>query len=407
MRAIIIGAGIGGTVAAAALQRAGVEVLVCEAHDGPAPSLGLFLSLGINGMRVLRNLDLLDAVMRETTIRTPAMAFTSWTGKRLGVVSAGWLNPVTPSFTVMRGALQRALAEEVRARGIEIRYRKRFIDCAEAGGRVVARFDDGSEVEGDILIGADGVRSGVRAIIAPDAPEPSYTGLLNIGGVTHDSGLPATPDTMHMVWGKRAFFGYTVRADGEAWWFANVGSKEEPGRKELAAVSTREWKERLGNLFAGDPAFINALIDRTAAISATPIHDMPSLPSWRRGRIALLGDAAHAVSPSAGQGASMAMEDAVMLAKCLRDITEPERALSRYEELRRPRAERIVATGRRRGGYKALDSRAAVFLRDLLMPLAMRLFANEKTMSWIYDYEIPWDEPVATQAVSRGESLMS
>jgi FAD-dependent urate hydroxylase len=84
-----------------------------------------------------------------------------------------------------------------------------------------------------------------------------------------------------------------------------------------------------------------------------------------------------------------------MLAKCLRDVRPPARALARYEELRRPRAERIVAMGRRRGAYKAPGSRAAVFLRDLVMPLAFRLFATEKAMAWIYDYAIPWEEAVA------------
>lgn len=87
-----------------------------------------------------------------------------------------------------------------------------------------------------------------------------------------------------------------------------------------------------------------------------------------------------------------------MLAKCLRDIPDPEHAFRRYEELRRPRAEKIVANGRQRGAYKALESRTAVFLRDLLMPLAFRLFVTEKAMSWIYDYEISWDEPVRQKA---------
>jgi 2-polyprenyl-6-methoxyphenol hydroxylase-like FAD-dependent oxidoreductase len=94
----------------------------------------------------------------------------------------------------------------------------------------------------------------------------------------------------------------------------------------------------------------------------------------------------------------MAMEDALMLAKCLRDIAAPEQALARYEALRRPRAERIVKDGRRRGTYKAPQHRAALFLRDMLMPLAFRVFVTEKALSWIYDYEIAWDKPLAQVA---------
>lgn len=398
MRAIIIGGGIGGPVAAMALQRAGIEPVVHESQPSPAASLGLFLGLGINGMRVLRDLHALEAVMRTEPIPTPLMAISSTTGKQLGVVSGGRLDRDTPRVTLMRGALQRALVDEARARGIEVRCHKRFVDYTETDRGVVARFGDGSEIAGDILIGADGIRSRVRALMMPDGPQPSYTGLLNLGGIACDARLPATPDTMHMVYGRRAFFGYTVRPGGEAWWFANLGMKREPDHDELGAISTEDWKQRLSGLFADDPPFIRGLIRGTDEIVATPTHDMPSLPRWTRGRVALLGDAAHAVSPSAGQGASMAMEDAIVMAKCLRDINVPEQALARYQELRRPRAERIVATGRRRGKYKAPEGRTALFLRDLLMPLAFRLFATEKAMSWILDYEVPWDEPVARVA---------
>ncbi|MFN3324940.1 MAG: FAD-dependent oxidoreductase [Bryobacteraceae bacterium] len=394
MKAIIIGGGIGGVVAAAALQKAGWQSTIYEARPGPVEFQGLFLGLGINGMRVLRDLDLLNPLLRAETIATPVMAFSSWTGRRLGEVANGWLDAETPSITLMRGTLQRVLAKEVAARGVEIRYGRRFVGYTAGNGSVTARFEDGSEAEGDILIGADGIHSRVRKAMDPDAPEPSYTGLLNAGGIVHGAGLPPTPNAMHMVWGRRAFFGYTVREDGTAWWFANIGEPREPGRDELSATSTAEWKRRLREMFAGDPAFITRLIDATREAPVYPIYDMPSLPRWHSGRAGLLGDAAHAVSPSSGQGASLAMEDALMIAKCLRDIEDPQAALARYEQLRRDRAEKIVKTGRRRGSYKALESRMAVFLRDLFMPLALRFFADEKAMSWIYDYSIPWDVPV-------------
>lgn len=94
----------------------------------------------------------------------------------------------------------------------------------------------------------------------------------------------------------------------------------------------------------------------------------------------------------------MAIEDAMMIARCVRDIPGPASAFARYEELRRPRAERIVRTGRQRGAYKAPESRAALWVRDMLMPVALRMFANEKAMAWIYDYTIPWDARVRQDA---------
>ena len=398
MRAVIIGAGIGGPAAAVALRRAGIEPVICEARPAPAGSAGLFLGLGINGMHVLRELGLLDEVLRRDMAPTPWLEFTSATGRRLGAVPMGRLDERTPSVTLMRGALQQALVEAAWDRGVTIHHSRRFVGYREAADGIVARFEDGTEIEGDVLIAADGIHSAVRRAAFPDAPAPSYTGLLNLGGIVRDSGLPPTPDAMRMVWGWRAFFGYTVRENGEAWWFANVGQEREPQRGELESVPTEEWRRRLLSLFADDAPFIARLIEATPEITATPIHDMPPLPAWHRGRVVLLGDAAHAVSPSAGQGASLALEDAIVLAKCLRDVAPVESALARYEALRRPRAERIVADGRRRGTYKALRSRAAVRLRDLVMPLALRVFANEQRLAWIHGYRVRWDEPVGDRA---------
>lgn len=398
MRALIIGAGIGGPAAAVALRRAGIEPVICEARTAPAVSTGLFLGLGVNGMHVLRELGLLDEVLGRDTIPTRRLEFSSAAGRRLGAVPVGRLDARTPSVTLMRGTLQQALLEAAWDRGVTIHHGRRFVGYRETAGGIVARFEDGSEAEADVLIAADGIHSAVRRAAFPDAPAPSYTGLLNLGGVVRDSGLPATPDAMRMVWGWRAFFGYTVRANGEAWWFANVGQEREPLRGELETLPTEEWRRRLLSLFVDDAPFIARLIDATPEITATPIHDMPSLPTWHRGRVVLLGDAAHAVSPSTGQGASLALEDAIVLAKCLRDIAPVESALTRYESLRRPRAERIAADGRRRGTYKALRSRTAVRLRDLVMPLALRVFASEQRLAWIHGYRVRWDEPVTGRA---------
>jgi len=392
MRAIVVGAGIGGPVVAIGLQRAGLEVTLCEALPGPAEHRGLFLGLGINGMRVLRHLDLLDVLDGIDTIPTPLMRFFSTTGRELGSVSNGWLDATHPSVTVMRGALHAALAQEAERRGVRLLYDKRFRSLSQGSSTVTARFEDGDEREADLLIGADGVWSRVRSAAGMEV-RPSFTGLLNIGGRSR-SVRPPTSGEMHMVWGKRAFFGYTIREGGEAWWFANLGAAEEPGRGALESVSDQAWQSRLLDLFSADPPVITELLTNAQEIGAYTIHDLPSLPTWCKGRVALIGDAAHATSPSSGQGASMALEDAITLAKCVRDIGVNERALQRYEQLCRARAERIVAEGRRRGAYKAPSGPVTLFLRDLLMPLGMKLFATEASLAWIYDHDIRWDDPV-------------
>ena len=146
-----------------------------------------------------------------------------------------------------------------------------------------------------------------------------------------------------MIFGKRAFFGYCVRPSGETYWFANLTRRDELTRQELSAISPQTWKEQLLELFADDSGPATEILQATGdELAAYPIYDMPTVPTWYRGRIVLLGDAAHAASPSSGQGASLAIEDAVVLAKCLRDLPDTRHAFTAYERLRRGRVEKVV-----------------------------------------------------------------
>jgi FAD-dependent urate hydroxylase len=232
---------------------------------------------------------------------------------------------------------------------------------------VIASFADGTKAEGDLLIGAGGIHSATRQTMDPAAPQPTYTGLLSIGGYSHSSTIPPTLDTQHFVFGRRAFFGYLVRTSGEIWWFANLNRPDEPPRAELAGTSTQEWKQRLLELFAGDLDRISGIIQAThSEIGAYTVHDLSTIPTWHHGPVVLLGDAAHATSPNAGQGASLAMEDALVLALSLRDIPEVDAALATYERLRRERAEKVVAYSRRLGQSKTISNPLGVWIRDLV-----------------------------------------
>ncbi|NUR88261.1 MAG: FAD-dependent monooxygenase, partial [Nonomuraea sp.] len=245
------------------------------------------------------------------------------------------------------------------------------------------------------LIGADGIHSRTRRTLNPDAPEPSYTGLIGIGGYSRVEGLAATPDTQHFVFGKRAFFGYLVRATGEIYWFVNLHRPVEPTREELARITTAQWKRELLDLFSDDMPLINQIIGNCVdEIGCHLVHDMPTSPVWHRGPVVLVGDAVHATSPSAGQGASMAIEDAVTLAKCLRDVPGTGAAFAAYERLRRERVERVVAYSRRLSNTKTAGPVARVF-RDLTMPVALKVFASDKAHAWMYTHHIDWNTPVA------------
>jgi FAD-dependent urate hydroxylase len=120
----------------------------------------------------------------------------------------------------------------------------------------------------------------------------------------------------------------------------NLPRVDEPSRAELAGTTSETWKRRLLDLFAGDLDRISEIIGAThSEIGAYTVHDLRTIPTWHRGPVVLLGDAAHATSPNAGQGASLAMEDGLVLAKCLRDLPDVTQALAAYERLRRERAE--------------------------------------------------------------------
>ena len=395
--ALIVGGGIGGPVAAMALQRAGIEAVVYEAYDAPSDYAGLFLNTASNGLDVLSTLGI-DVPARADGFPMPRMVMWSGTGKRLGEVANGLRLPDgTVSVIVKRGLLQRVLREEAESRGIDVEYGKRLLSYeVTANGGVIASFEDGTEAEGDLLVGADGIHSRVRRVMDPGAPRPSYTGLLSLGGYARGPRIPPTPETQHFVFGKQAFFGYLVRESGEIWWFANVACPDEPSRKELSGISPAEWKQRLLVLFSGDLDLIGEIIESTQGeIGAYPVHDIPTAPIWHKGPAVLIGDAVHATSPSSGQGASMAIEDAIVLAKCLRDIRDTERAYTAYDRLRRERVEKVVAYSRRIGQSKAISNPVARWLRDQIMPLALKRFANSESHTWLYTYHVDWDEEVA------------
>jgi 2-polyprenyl-6-methoxyphenol hydroxylase-like FAD-dependent oxidoreductase len=395
--ALIVGGGIAGPAAAMALQKAGIESVVYEAHPADAEGVGTFLTLGSNGIDALRVMGAERGAV-AAGFPTPGMRLRSNTGKPLGVVRIGTvLADGLTSHTLMRSDLYRALREEARCRGIRFEHGKRLTAAEETDDRVQVTFADGTEASGDLLIGCDGVHSTVRRVIDPNAPAPGYAGLVNLGGQAREVDVEAEPGTYTMIFGRRAFFAYAVAPGGDVWWFANLPCRDEPPRSELAAISPREWRRRLVDLYRDDVGPAARIVEATpdeAVGGVSTFHVISHLPTWQRGRMVVMGDAAHAPSPSSGQGASLSIEDAVVLAKCLRDLPDHRRALARFEALRRPRVERIIKAAARVNSSKAAGPVGRV-IRDAMLPLVMRMVAASKQVREVYGYHIDWDEPVA------------
>jgi len=407
-KALIIGFGIAGPIVALFLQRAGIEAEIYEARASSTDYGGLFLNTACNGLGVLKTLGLDEQVSRKGS-PIPRMVIWSGNGKRLGEVRNGARAEVgAPSINILRSRLHQVLREEAERRRIKIAFGKKLVGLSTGAQGVAATFEDSTTAEADFLVGCDGMHSRARQLINPDAPAPHYTGLMSTGGFAQHSSFPPTPDTMHFVFGKRAFFGYHVSSSGEMYWFVNFSQKEAPARGEVDMIVSDAWQERMLDLFREDLPRVSEMIGATqSTIIGYPIYDIVTQPIWHQGSVVLLGDAIHAVSPQAGQGASLAMEDAMVLAKCLRDRKDHALAFATYERLRRARGERMVRYGRSLSRQKVLTNPIQVAFRDRLMPFFLKLFANPAALDWVYSYKIDWDEPVAgtTKAVEQGSRL--
>jgi 2-polyprenyl-6-methoxyphenol hydroxylase-like FAD-dependent oxidoreductase len=396
--ALIIGAGVAGPAAALAMQKAGIDPIVFEADPESADGVGVFLTVASNGIDALRVLGA-DRAVLAAGFPTPGITLRSSTGKALGVGKTGQTLPDgTLSQTIRRSDLYRALYRQAADRGIRFEHGKRLVAAEDRGNAVRAVFADGSEATADILIGCDGVHSTVRRIIDPAAPAPAYARLLTTGGYARGVRVGTEPGSYEMIFGKRAFFGYAVAPDADVWWFANLARRTEPGRAELAAVSPGELRRSLLELYADDAGPANALIAASPDIMPlTPIHTLGHLPTWHRSRMIVIGDAAHAPSPTSGQGASLSVEDAIVLAKCLRDLPTPQAAFAAFEAARRPRVEKIIKWAARINNSKVAGPFGRV-VRDAMMPAIMKMTADSKALRRTFDYHLEWDAPARAAA---------
>ncbi|QBD75850.1 FAD-dependent monooxygenase [Ktedonosporobacter rubrisoli] len=393
-KVLIIGAGIGGAALALFLKRAGLESEIYEAREQPE---GFSLTLASNGVAVLKELGLDQATMAEGSVVSSTMTLTG-KNKQLGEVTIAGKG--LKSVFIKRVPLGRLISEEAERQGIKITRGKRLqnIDVTEHGS-VVASFQDGTQARGDMLIGCDGVHSHTRKFVDPAFPGPVYSGLINSGGYTSGMKLSTAPESIQFVFGRRAFFGYHIGRNGYAYWFTNWPHEQEPARGAFDGMTDAQRREEMLTKYAGELPIIKEIIEK--ADETFPYflsYTLPQQPQvWHRGPVVLLGDAAHAISPSSGQGASMALEDAVVLAKCLRDIPDQEQALITYEHLRRERTTKIYKLGVNGDLGKHKVKPFDVWFRDLTTPIFLKLFANPKATEWIYSYQIDWNAPVVAQ----------
>ncbi|MGQ0581897.1 MAG: flavin-dependent oxidoreductase [Reyranella sp.] len=369
MKIVIAGAGIGGLVAAMCLHRAGFDVKVFEAVSELKP-LGVGINIQAGAVRILCGLGL-EPALAATAIETRELRYanrhgqTIWADPRGRQAGLPW-----PQFSIHRGELQMILFNAARAMlgADRITFGRRIARFAQHHGKVSAQFvdRDGMPVENaeaDILIGADGIHSAVRAQFYPDEGPPKWQGILMWRGVT--VGKPFLDGATMVQAGHHTqkFVCYPVsrvhaeRGEALINWICDLYMGD-------GALPSREDWNKPGRLADFLPRFadwkfgwldVPEVIRSAHTILEFPMVDRDPLPRWSHGRVTLLGDAAHPMYPIGSNGASQAIIDGEAITQELLAVADPEIALKRYEERRLPPMARIVDSNRRKGIDIMLD----------------------------------------------------
>jgi 2-polyprenyl-6-methoxyphenol hydroxylase-like FAD-dependent oxidoreductase len=400
VHAIIIGGGIAGPAIALFLKKIGITSAIYEAYPH-IDDIGGGMQIAPNGMNVLKEIGVAERIVKSGALAAE-MCFRNDHGRFLARIRNGRTEKCgQPAVAIARSILHQILVDEVEQQGIRVEYQKRLKNITETNSkRVIAQFEDGTTAEGDFLIGADGLRSRTRDILLPNSPKPFYTGMLGIGGFAAQSAIPASnprdKTTMHMTFGPGGFFGYCNCSPSEEsalLWWSNLPRAKELSKAELAAISTEDMRQELLAIHKDWHEPIETLLMNTHSLFKGGIYDIATLPTWHSDRTVLIGDAAHAMGPHTGQGASMALEDAMYLAKLLRQSPgQFPQVFAQFERDRRPRVEQIIAQTRRIGDSKKVSELNPItsWIRDQFMSVALSLFA-ERGQNWMYNYRITWD----------------
>lgn len=390
---LIIGGGIAGPVLALFLRRAGLSPEIYEAGVGTS-DVGGAIGIAPNGMNVLAAAGVAEQV-RDVSVTASEVLFENQAGKRLACSPGARNRYGQTGVMITRAALHRVLVERAIAEGIPVHYRKAFTGLDDTAGQPVrVSFADGSHAMGDFVVGADGIRSAVRQATLPNAPAPVYTGMVAPGGFSPCLDVDVTPRShqkMHFIFGQKGFFGYfpTLTPDGPKtlWW--STASAPLPERNQSSVNSMAALKQRLLELHGDWAHPVPQLIQSATQMMDIAIHDVPSLPAWSEGRTILIGDAAHAVAPHSGQGASLALEDAQLLAKLLRDSQSNslEHIFREFEQERRPRTDKVIALGRRNGQRKEEMPPIAYRIQQLMIRLFVPL-TRARRQDWLLAYKV-------------------
>ncbi len=368
----IIGGGIGGVAAAVALQRAGIDTTVYER----APELrevGAGMMLWPNATRVLKELGLLK---RVSACSGPNQHFLVRSSAGAVLMDIGLGQFEVPALCTRRSDLLDALLSALPRERIRLGHELTRLEQLKSGVRV--HFANGCVEEHDAVIGADGIRSRVRAELF-GISDPVYRGYTIWRGVAACASRAIRRGYNSETWGHGSRFGILDIGQGKFTWYATANTPA------CAAGPVEQRRNELVWRFAAWHDPIPALIEGAESILENGAYDLPPLPRWTAGRVTLLGDAAHPCTPNLGQGGCMALEDALVVAKCISRESSIQCALRRYESLRRRRTRHIQQRSLMMGHIGQWQNRTMVAGRRVvtsLLPAAL----FEHNLRRVYSY---------------------
>jgi len=373
----IVGAGLGGVVAALLLIEEGYRVRLFEQASGFS-RLGAGIQLGPNVMKILRRLGL-EAVVEAMGCKPPSWISRNWDDG--AVLADVGLNRRRDYYgaayvTIHRGDFHKLLTDALPAGAIA--FDKRLTDVADDGDQVQLSFGDGSQASADIVIGADGVNSVIReALLGFEAP--TYSGYIGHRAIfpaerLKGSGFEFEPCVKWWSDDRHMMVYFLDDRQEELYYVTGVPEAKWPAGVSFLPSS----RDELRDAFVGFHAIVQAIIDATTEVTKWPLLARPPLPLWSRGRLVLLGDACHPMKPHMAQGAAMAIEDAAMLVRCLEAQGGPAHYADAFALYRANRMDRASDVQR--------VSNANTWLRS-----------NENP-DWVYGYDV-FNTPLVSRSV--------
>jgi salicylate hydroxylase len=385
----VAGAGLGGLTAALALLQRGFDVSVFE-QSNELREVGAGVQLGPNAMRVFAALGLEEAIAAFSFVPEAHVVRSGKTGAAIATTQMKGVYEAQYGIgyhTMLRADLQNALAERLPPGVLQLGKKCTAVETRPDG--VTLRFDDGSSVERDVVVGADGIHSAVREhLLGQDSPR--FTGTVAYRGVVDAATLAPglLSDDVSVFIGPHASFVYYYIRRGELVnWVALV---EENSWQQESWSAEADLADVI-RLYEGWCPVVGALLAHAERCYKWALFDRDPLPRWVNGRIALLGDAAHPMMPYLAQGGCMAIEDAYVLASELgKSPDDPERALRAYERARLPRASRVQLMSRKVARVNQTPSLQARIARNLRLAFEKMLHPSRHTykIEWIYGYDV-------------------